>query len=161
MIWNILQNDLAYSVNSSLNMYADDHQFYAAGNTITDVHDNLTASAESASIWYRCNFLKGNFDKYHCMTLGNKNDPMESIIIDDHEVKFTNCLKLLGVSMDDNLRFDEHISNICKKSSQHVGVLMRLRNMIPTDTKLPLFKAAILRTLLNLLSPCLALLPGK
>lgn len=80
LIWNIFQNDLAYSVNSSLNMYADDHQFYAAGNTITDVHDNLTASAESASRWYRCNFLKGNFDKNHCMTLGNKNDPMESII---------------------------------------------------------------------------------
>ena len=78
------------------------------------------------------------------MTLGNKNDPMESIIIDDHEVKPTNCLKLLGVSIDNNLRFDEHISITCKKSSQRVGVLMRLKNLIPTDTKLQLFKAAIL-----------------
>ena len=93
LVWNIFQNDLAYSVDTSLNMYADDHQLYATGSTITYVHENLMASAESASRWYNSNFLKGNFDKYQTMTLGNKNDPMESIIIDDHEVKPTNCLK--------------------------------------------------------------------
>lgn len=78
------------------------------------------------------------------MTLGNKNNDMDSIIIDDNEVKSTKCLKLLGVYIDNRLQFDEHIANICKRSSQRVGVLMRLRNMIPTDTKLKLFKAAIL-----------------
>ena len=43
-----------------------------------------------------------------------------------------------------NLRFDEHISSISKKSAQRVGVLMRLRNLIPTQTKLQLYKAAVL-----------------
>ena len=86
------------------------------------------------------------------MTLGNKNDPMESIIIDDHEVKPTNCLKLLGVSIDNNLRFDEHISITCKKSSQRVGVLMRLKNLISTVLscnclKLPFFHILITVTL--------------
>ena len=52
--------------------------------------------------------------------------------------------KLLGVSMDRQLRFHDHISIIYKKSSQRVGVLMRLRNLLPTGTKLQLFKTAIL-----------------
>ena len=144
LMWNMFQNDLTYSVNSNINMYADDHQFYVAGNTVTEVYDRLTASAELASRWYRSNFLKGNFDKYQTMTLGNKNSDMDSIIIDDYQVGSTNCLKLLGVYIDNKLRFDEHIASISKRSSQRVGVLMRLRNMIPTDTKLQLFKAAIL-----------------
>ena len=56
---------------------------------------------------------------------------MDSIMIDNHEVRSTECLKLLGVCIDNNLRFDEHISSISKKSAQRVGVLMRLRNLIP------------------------------
>lgn len=129
-------------LSSSMHQFL--HQFHAAGSNVTEVHDKLIASAELASRWYRSNFLKGNYDKYQTMTLGNKNNDMDSIIIDDNEVKSTKCLKLLGVYIDNRLQFDEHIANICKRSSQRVGVLMRLRNMIPTDTKLKLFKAAIL-----------------
>ena len=69
---------------------------------------------------------------------------MESIIVDDHEGKPTSSLKLLGAIIDNNLRFEQHIHTVCKKSSQRVGVLMRLRNLIPTSTKVTLFKATIL-----------------
>ena len=41
------------------------------------------------------------------------------------------------------LNFNLHISNVCKKASQRIGGIMRLRNLIPTEAKLSLFKAAI------------------
>ena len=78
------------------------------------------------------------------MALGCGRESMDSIMIDNHEVRFTEYLKLLGVCIDNNLRFDVHISSISKKSAQRVGVLMRLRNLIPTQTKLLLCKAAVL-----------------
>ena len=53
-------------------------------------------------------------------------------------------LKLLGVTLDDELSFSAHISDICKKASKKVGVLVRLRNMIPREAKLQLYKSAIL-----------------
>ena len=40
--------------------------------------------------------------------------------------------------------YNLHISNICKKASERIGVIMRLRNHIPTEAKLNLFKAAVL-----------------
>ena len=40
--------------------------------------------------------------------------------------------------------FTDHISSICKKASQRIGVLMRLKNLIPTKAKLILFKSAVL-----------------
>ena len=47
---------------------------------------------------------------------------------DGHEVKSSDYLKILGVTIDNKLAFSEHISDICKKTSCKVGVLLRLRN---------------------------------
>jgi len=53
-------------------------------------------------------------------------------------------VELLGETIDCGLNFNLHIGNVCKKASQRIGVIMRLRNLIPTEAKLNLFKAAIL-----------------
>ena len=91
--------------------------------------------------------------------LGSKPGNNSNIVIHNEVVVIvvvsTDCLKLPGVSMDRQLLFDDHISIIkshpimalgiiYKKSSQRVGVRMRLRNVLPTGTKLQLFKATIL-----------------
>ena len=66
-------------------------------------------------------------------------------LVATQQVRSTECLKLLGVCIDkNNLRFDEHINSISKKSSQQVDVLKRLRNLTPRQTKLQLYKAAVL-----------------
>ena len=87
-----------------MNMYADDHQFYVVRSTLSDVHDDLAVCAESASSWYRANLLKGNLDKYQTMALSCGRESMDSIMIDNHEVKSTECLKLLRVCIDYNPR---------------------------------------------------------
>ena len=93
------------------------------------------------------------------LLLGSKPGNNINIVIDNEVVVIvvvsTDCLKLPAVSMDRQLLFDDHISIIkshpimalgiiYKKSSQRVGVRMRLRNVLPTGTKLQLFKATIL-----------------
>ena len=145
LLQNIHQNDLIYDMNINLNMYADDHQFYAMSSDIEIVNDSLTQSAIDASEWYTSNFLKGNIDNYRVLMLGSKLDSNINIIIDDDKaVTSIDCLELLGMSIDRHIRFDEHISIIYKKSSERVGVMMQLRNLISTGSKLQLFKAAIL-----------------
>ena len=145
LLQNIHQNDLIYDMNINLNIYADDHQFYAMSSDIEIVNDSLTQSAIDASEWYTSNFLKGNIDNYRVLMLGSKLDSNINIIIDDDKaVTSIDCLELLGMSINRHIRFDEHISIIYKKSSERVGVMMQLRNLISTGSKLQLFKAAIL-----------------
>ena len=55
----------------------------------------------------------------------------------------SDCLKLLGVTIDNQLNFNTHINEICEKASQRVGVMMRLKKLIPTNAKLTLYKSAI------------------
>ena len=64
--------------------------------------------------------------------------------IDDHEIASSDSLKILGVTFDNTIDFSKHISDICIKCSQKVGVIMRLRKLIPTTAKLQLYKSAIL-----------------
>ena len=48
------------------------------------------------------------------------------------------------MNFDENLIFSQHITELCKKASQRVGVLARLRNVIATEAKLLLYKTAII-----------------
>ena len=65
--------------------------------------------------------------------------------IQGSKIESTEKLNLLGVTIDSKLNFNHHI-NMCKKASQRTGVLMRLKNLIPTEAKLQLHtgKAATL-----------------
>jgi hypothetical protein len=64
--------------------------------------------------------------------------------VEKHNVEISNEIKILGVTVDDKLNVGVHISNVCKNSSKRVGVLMRLRNMIPMYAKLQIHKSAIM-----------------
>ena len=63
---------------------------------------------------------------------------------DGHEVKSSDYLKIVGVTIHRKLTFSEHIREICKKTSCKVGVLLRLRNLSPWSAKLQLYKSNIL-----------------
>ena len=42
-------------------------------------------------------------------------------------IESSGSLKLLGVTIDDQLNFNIHINEICKRASQRVAVMMRLK----------------------------------
>ena len=99
----VLSMDMSKAFDSLAD--ADDHQFYVVHSTLSDVHDDLAVCPESASSWYRANLLKGNLDKYQTMAFGCGKESMDSIMIDNHEVRSTECLKLLAVCIDNNQSF--------------------------------------------------------
>ena len=47
-------------------------------------------------------------------------------------IRTSDSLKILGITLDNKLNFNEHINDVCNKASQRVEVIMRLRNLIPT-----------------------------
>ena len=63
---------------------------------------------------------------------------------ESNEAEQTRYLKLLGVEVDDELTFSTHISNLCERVSQRIGVLFRFYNMMTTSAKLTIYKTAIL-----------------
>ena len=68
----------------------------------------------------------------------------KTLNIDNHDIRKTEQMKLLGVYIDENLNFAGHTSELCTIASQKVGMLVRLRNFIPCNAKLMLYKTSIL-----------------
>ena len=134
LLWSIFQNDLSYNADSALSMYADNHQIYKKGHDMCTVLAKLQESATLATDWYDSSLLQGNLKIYQMMNIRKKN-------VTCGDKKCIENLKLLGVTTDCGLNFDVHIR---KKASQRIGVITRLRNLVPTETKLNLYKAAIL-----------------
>ena len=56
-----------------------------------------------------------------------------SVTINGKDIMESDNLERLGVTIDCGLNFNLHISNVCKKASQRIAVIMRLRNLIPTE----------------------------
>ena len=129
-------------------MYADDHQIYTSDIDIQKAAQTLRGQTEAVSQWYKENLLQANPQKYQIPTI----DPQPSrqtpgyvltMEFDGNEVKSSDYLKILGVTIDSKLTFSEH-REICKETSCSVGVLLRLRNIIPWSAKLQLYKSNIL-----------------
>ena len=126
-------------------MYADDHQVYPAGEKIEDVETILNDEGTRTSEWYQQNLLKCNQDKFQAMRLGPRHKKKEmNLNIKDINIKPSSGIDLLAVAIDDELNFTKPINNVCTKGARKVGVLMRFRNLIPTEAKLRIFKAFIL-----------------
>ena len=105
---------------------------------------NLMRNANRASEWYASNLLKGNLNKYQTMTFKqNRTEGNTPLDFQGKTIESSDCLKLLGVRIDEQLNFNTHINEICKKASQRVGIMLRLK-LIPSNAKLTLYKSAIL-----------------
>ena len=127
------------------NLYQNDHQLYTVGCNANTIKARLELEAAKALTWYNDNYLKINPDKFQLLMINPQNDDHQaSLTINAHVIESTGDISLLGVNNDKHLVFSKHISELCKKASQRVGVLYRLRNLIPTEAKLLLYKSSIL-----------------
>ena len=50
------------------------------------------------------------------------------LVIDNKEIKTTNSIKLLGINIDDQLKFHKHISIPCSKAVKQLNSLSRLQS---------------------------------
>ena len=75
------------------------------------------------------NYRKLITDKCHLLISGNKNEYMRAKL-DKDKVWESNGVEGLGVTIDNNLRFDKHVSNICLKANRNLSALTRVAKFV-------------------------------
>ena len=68
------------------------------------------------------------------MCLG-QNTVNEIFVYDNTDIKNHKEEKILGVIIDNKLRFKSHVKNLCKKASQKIWALLRLINYLNDSAK--------------------------
>ena len=148
VMWSLYQSDVFYEdTTSQLIAYADDHQLYSSTRNSSDVSKGLEEDGTTTDKWCQSNHLIGNLSKYRIMFMSRgkkEEDQRMGLRISNHLVQQIQEIELLGVVQDNELQFSEHVRQIYIKTSRKIGVLSRLKNLIPMTAKLAIYKASIL-----------------
>ncbi len=120
-LFNIFMNDILYFIElCDLVNYADDNTRSIIECTIKVVLAILKQDTKNAIKWFIITFMHVNPSKFQCMylkPLTNKEEMLKFIEINGTNIPCEKEVKLLGITIDENLKFDKHVNIICKKAA--------------------------------------------
>ena len=125
-------------------MYADDTTLYFS------LEDFETQSREAAinteinkvNTWLRLNKLSLNVEKTKCMLFHKRRTPpVINFSINNRDIDRVAQFTFLGIILDENLSWKNHINMISKKLSKINGVLHRLKYIFPKHIMLSVYKS--------------------
>ena len=129
ILFNIYLNDLFYFLHCKICNFADDTTPSVCDKNLNFVMQQLEQQSNIALKWLEDNDMKLNASKCHLFVSGNKHEHMWAKIGDD-QIWESRTVKLLGVAIDNELKFDEYISNVCKKAQRKLTVLTRIKKYL-------------------------------
>ena len=130
---------------TDLHNFADDNTITAVCDQLADLIKILETEGELSVGWFRENEMVVNSDKFQAIILNRKEaQAAHKLIIDNKEIKTTNSIKLLGINIDDQLRFNEHISILCSKAAMQLNALSRLQKYMGKSEKEAIINSFIL-----------------
>ena len=141
LLFNIYINDLFYFVNGDIANYADDNTPYATEKKVDSLIHILENNALELRTWFHDNYLKMNADKCKLLVTNHHDDI--SINVDNEVITASKSVKLLGITIDNKLNFNEHISKLCKKTSLKLHALSRVSNYLSSSKLKIIVKAFI------------------
>ena len=118
--------------------YADDKTPYVVANNTEEVIENLTNVTQKLFTWFANNQMKANHDKCHLL-LSTQEEANIQIV--NTTIQCSQSEKFLGIILDNQLKFDKLIENICQKASRKLNALARVTNYIKLPKKRILMNA--------------------
>ena len=145
VLFNIFVNDLLWILNDKCDIYnyADDNTLVVHHKDPIIVQTSMENACETAINWFRMNNMKANPDKFQAMVLSRRKCKIQ-FNVENCVLPMTNCIKLLGIYIDDELKFTDHIQQLTVKSARQVNVLSRLSKILNTESKLQLVNCLVL-----------------
>ena len=142
LLFNIYINDIFCFINETeLTNYADDNTPYAINSSIEKLIESLENDSSILVKWFFDDYLMMNANKSRLLV--TKCHENISIAVDREIIEASDKVKLLGVTIDNKLDFNSHVSNICKKVSTKLHALARISNFMNLQKLRMLMKAFI------------------
>ena len=143
LLFLIYINDLPDGITSTIYMYADDTKLYREIKSPDD-HQILQNDLSKLCTWSKKWLLKFHPKKCSCLTIGKKlESPSYSYDLSSHIIEQVKSIKDIGVTMDSELSFDEHINIKIDTANKIVGIIRRSYRYLNCESFLPLYKCLV------------------
>lgn len=154
LLFLMFVNDLPEAVGSdSIHAYADDTTFKASANIDNaplELERRLQEYMDKLSKWSSENGMVLNAVKTKALLITGKRLHSSlvdgnhlSVTLDGAEIEQVTSYKLLGVTLDQDLTFSDHISSLKAKLSQRIGLLKKIKRYLPIKERLLYYNALI------------------
>jgi hypothetical protein len=128
-------------------LFADDTNIFYSNSDICKLESIVNLELSKLSTWFKANKLSLNATKTNYMLFGTKslakNDKSLNLKLDGNALERTGCTKFLGVFFDDKLTWHQHINHVAGKISRGLGMIGRVRNMLPFSVLRTLYYSLI------------------
>ena len=145
---NDIVNSLTYHANKTkIRLFADDTNVFLSANSPFELKQLMTEVLKDLFQWFSANKLTVNLDKtcYTIFKSRNKKIPgyLNSVQIENAIVKKVPSAKYLGVILDENLDWKEHIANINKSLIKTSNSFKIIKHQVPKLDKIIVYYAYI------------------
>ena len=137
LFYLLYTNDLSSNIKSgTIVAYADDSSIIAHGQNMEQLQHNLQLSLNQATDWFNSNRLVVNASKSSTMIITTPDNitnickPL-ALKINYATLEHNTSSKPLGIMIDQTLKWDTHVKYICKKINPKIGLIHRLRKILP------------------------------
>ena len=146
ILFNIFINDLfLWLTKSDLHNFADDNTIAVTCKNLNDLLRTLKKEPESAVDWFRNNNMTVNPDKFQGIIMNKRreNQITHKLKIYTNEIETTKSVKLLGIEIDNQLSFNQHISKLCSKAVMQLNAICRLAKFMESKEKIGMINSFV------------------
>jgi len=133
LLFIIYTNDIPNNLNNVKTiLFADDTTIYLAHTNPNTLFVIANREMETVTDWFRANKLSLNIDKTKYMIYSNKiiDTVNKRVLLCNRSIERTNCMKFLGVHIDDKLKWDKHINNILLKLTRSSYAIYKMKDIM-------------------------------
>ena len=123
--------------------YADDNTLTYANKDRTLVQNTLEHALNVSLEWFKGNFMVANPTKFQAMILGQPDIQMQ-INVQGRDICMQTSVKLLGISIDSNLTFYDHVAKVCRKAAMQINIMKRLGKYLDFNGRLKIYDSFFL-----------------
>ena len=133
LLFLIYINDLLCALhNSEPDIYADDTGIFVSGKNMRILEEKVNSDLHHVCSWLKTNKLSLNALKCKYIIIGSRynlsqisNSPNIKIL--DHNVERVHQIDQLGITVDDQLKWDKHVDKLCKKLSSALFAMNQVK----------------------------------
>ena len=151
LLFLLFINDLPFHIQDgavTCDLFADDATLHTPDKDIDSVNGRLQQSLNDISDWCQQNSMVINPVKTECMVVATRQKhqlkPLTlNLSIKNQPIAQVTEHKLLGVTIDNQLKWESHITRVCKAVSRNLFLLSKLKPYVDANSRLMFYNAHI------------------
>ena len=140
---------LSYCKHTQASTFADDTNLTCAGSSANEIEYKLNSDLCNVNRWLRANKLTLNNEKTKFMLIASKRKLNQipnnlQILVNNSLIQQVKQKEVLGVIIDQELNWKEHIDAQCKKLSSAIALLRRAKAFVSQSELIRMYNTLVI-----------------